>query len=217
VTNSFDRHKTHRAARKSSEKFIICYTGIFYPAKDPYGFFRGLRNWFDRMDPHAQSRYRDKLEIHLIGSGDRMTRQVIEGLKLEPQVKFFDRMPHEKAIQKTLQADMALICTGTGEKTRPGWLPSKFFEYIGCRIPILALIREGELARMIRATRSGYVLTSEDHLRIAEILQQQIDQKFSDQQLGTVNSTQFLCTHRFEEEYVMDRFLSIIDRVSELR
>jgi glycosyltransferase involved in cell wall biosynthesis len=214
ITNSFDRHKTCKPKQKSTDKFIICYTGIFYSDKDPYGFFRALRTWFDSMGSEECRRYLDRLEVHLVGSGDRTTRQVIRDLQLEGSVLFFERMSHEQAIEKTLNADMSLICTGTGERTRHGWLPSKFFEYLGCCTPILALIREGELAERIRETCSGHVLTSEDHAQIGNVIKAEIDRKFSKNPPGPDNDIAFRDIERFEEERVMRKFISVIESIA---
>ncbi len=214
ITNSFDAKKTFKPLEKSKEKFIICYTGIFYPSKDPYGFFRELRKWFDRMEPADKQRYKDRVEIHLIGSGDQTTRQVINNLKLEANVVFFDRMAHEKAIEKTLQSDMALISTGVGEKTRIGWLPSKLFEYLGCHIPILALTLEGEMAQIIRTTNSGYVVTSQEQEKIGVIIEEMIDHKFNNNKIVQERKFTFNGTDRFEEENVMSEFISIIEKLT---
>ncbi|GAB6910004.1 hypothetical protein DESC_140032 [Desulfosarcina cetonica] len=210
ITNTFDSRLTFRPAAKEDDKFIICYTGIFYPEKDPYGFFRALRFWFDGMNPDEVKRYRSKLEIHLIGSRNRPTRETIESLKLEENVIFFDRMPHHQAIEKSLEADMLLISSGLGAQTRPGWLPSKLFEYLGCRVPIFALIREGEMAAIIRETNSGYVVTSEDHIRIAQILKNEMDRKLGCATVEEYKNFTFKGIERFEEKTVMSHFVSLI-------
>lgn len=211
ITNSYDRQKTLKIIEKSKDKFIICYTGIFYPDKDPYGFFRALRKWFDNMEAHEINRYRGKLEIQLIGSGDRVTRQRIEDLHLEENVVFFDRMPHENAIEMTRKADLALISTGLGGKTRSGWLPSKLFEYLGCRVPILALIREGEMAQIICESNSGYVLTTDIDAMVGELIKGLIDRKFYLNDSDIVSNFDFFGVERFEEKNVMGKFIKIIE------
>jgi glycosyltransferase involved in cell wall biosynthesis len=213
VTNSYDRNKTSLAVEKDPDHFIVCYTGIFYPGKDPYGFFRALKSWFEVMPSSDRSYYMTVLRVHLIGSGDYITRQVISSLGLDGVIVYFDRMPHEQAIAMTLAADMVLISTGFGDRTRPGWLPSKLFEYLGCRIPILALTREGETAEVIRRTKSGYVLLSEDHDSIHKILRTEISRKFKcDSQSDNTNFT-FEGTDKYEEENVMSGFADIIGNV----
>lgn len=55
--------------------------------------------------------------------------------------------------------------------TAQGWLPSKLFEYIACNRPILANTVNGEAARLIRTTKSGYVVISDEYDEIAEIFE----------------------------------------------
>lgn len=213
LTNTFDSQKTFRHIDKNPDKFIICYTGIFYPEKDPYGFFRALKFWFDRMDTMEQVKYKDKFEVHLIGSRDRPTRETIERLNLEDNVIFYERMPHDQAIGKTLGADMLLISSGMGGRTRPGWLPSKLFEYLGCRIPIIALTREGEMAEVVRKTNSGYVFTKEDHEEIVHVLKMEIDKKLYKDDQNNSNNFTFVDIDNFEEKNVMKKFVFHIDEI----
>lgn len=214
VTNTFDQEETLKNSEKPKNKFVICYTGIFYPGKDPYEFFRALRGWFDSMGSAEKINYRDKLEVQLIGSGEKITRQVIANLQLENNVVFFDRMPHEQAIEETRNADLALISTGLGEKTRIGWLPSKLFEYLGCRVPILALIREGEMAEIIRRTKSGHVINQDIHTKLGIFIKKCMDAKFYNGANEIPMKFEFAGVDRFEEKYVMQKFISIIEEIA---
>jgi len=210
ITNTVSSSKIFGKVKKETDKLVICYTGIFSPSKDPYDFFRALRKWFDRLRADEKKKYRDRLEVRLIGSGDAVTRREVEKLDLEDCVIFYDRMPHEKAIAMTRNADLALISTGVGEKTRPGWLPSKLFEYLGCRVPILALIREGEMAQILRETDSGHVVTEKMEIRVPEILRAHIDNKFGFSNNSKITEFSFKGVDRFAEEKVMDRFSGLI-------
>jgi hypothetical protein len=100
------------------------------------------------------------------------------------------------------QSDMALISTGLGAQTRPGWLPSKIFEYLGCRIPILAITPEGEAADIIRRTDSGYVVTSEDHDAIGRIFETEMARKFGGTGLP-IRTFTFAGVERYGEGQVM--------------
>ncbi len=210
ITNSFDQTKIVRNPKKSNDKFIICYTGIFYPSKNPYIFFTVLKQWFESLTEEEVEFYRKRIEIHLIGSGCQSTRKVIGELELQNNVIIFERMPHDKAIEMTCRADMALISTGQGEKTRKGWLPSKLFEYLGCRISILAIIREGEMADIIRKTNSGYVVTENVNVNVKTIISKEVARKFKlpsdEQEEFTFNGVE--C---FEESQVMQQFYELID------
>lgn len=212
LTNTFDRNRTSKQVKRDDSHFTICYTGIFYPQKDPYGFFRALRNWFKSMTDTERTWYKSIMRICLIGSGDGVTRRVINDLELQDVVSFYSRMSHDEAVAMTLSADLVLISTGQAERTRPGWLPSKLFEYLGCRIPILALIREGEMADIIRRTNSGYVILAENHEEIQACLKKEMSRKFPMEVQSPERAQEFLFKdiEEFEEEAVMGKFATVI-------
>lgn len=215
VTNSYDEGKVSIAYQESTTHFVISYTGIFYPEKDPYTFFRALRSWFDSMDKEALNKYENVLKIQLIGSENKITRETIQKLELNNVIQFIPRVSHDEAIRLTRNSDMVLISSGLGGKTRPGWLPSKLFEYLGCRKPILAVVREGEMAGVIRRTNAGYVVTSEDHKAIQEILEMEIEYKFGQQK--TTKKFTFDQTDIYEEKNVFNKMGDIINNVLQNR
>jgi glycosyltransferase involved in cell wall biosynthesis len=211
VTNSFDACKVGVPAHGDPDHFVISYTGIFYPEKDPYTFFRALRSWFDAMQPEARKRMERLLRVRLIGTPQGVTRSVVSGLGLDGVVRFVDRVPHPEAIRLTRQSDLVLLSLGLGRRTRPGWLPSKLFEYLGCGVPILAIGREGETMETIRRTDSGYIITSEDHAAVHRILEEEIRRKFDG---GTPNPERrftFTGVEEYEERNVFRRMTRILD------
>jgi glycosyltransferase involved in cell wall biosynthesis len=211
VTNTFDARKVEVPVHGDPEHFVISYTGIFYPEKDPYTFFRALRSWFDAMRPEARERMERLLCVRLIGTPQGVTRKVVSDLGLEGVVRFIDRVPHPEAIRLTKQSDLVLVSIGLGHRTRPGWLPSKLFEYLGCGVPILAIGREGETMETIRKTNSGYVVTSEDHAAVHRILEEEIRRKFGG---GTPRSERrftFTGVEEYEERNVFRRMVRILD------
>jgi glycosyltransferase involved in cell wall biosynthesis len=209
ITNSYDGNRVAATEPPPKDKFVISYTGIFYPNKDPFTFFRALRTWFDGMENNERKKYEKILTVQLIGSRNKIVEQVIEDLDLWSVVQFINRVPHQEALQMSISSDLLLICAGLGKQTRPGWLPSKLLEYLGCRVPILAICRKGEMAGIIRNTDSGYVVTKEDHVVIYNILQNAIDKKLS----GILNSDfKFKNVEQFEEENTMQQFVQIIEK-----
>lgn len=210
ITNSFDESKVAVSVKTDPEKFVISYTGIFYPDKDPFTFFRALRSWFDKLDIKKKKKYKKILRVQLIGSQKITVGKIINGLNLNSVVRFIDRVPHDRAVQLTKASDMVLISSGIGKKSRPGWLPSKLFEYLGCRVPILAVCREGEMAKIIRETKSGYVIPSEDHKTIHSILEKEIERKLSGKKNTDFTFNGVEC---FEEKNVMPDMIKIIEKV----
>lgn len=215
VTNSFDALKVGIPAPGDSDHFVISYTGIFYPEKDPYTFFRALRSWFDAMAPEARKRMEHLMRVRLIGTPQGVTRSVVSDLYLDGVVQFVDRVPHPEAIRLTKQSDLVLVSIGLGHRTRPGWLPSKLFEYLGCGVPILAIGREGEMMETIRRTNSGYVITSEDHAAVHRILEEEIRCKFDGGTPRPERPFTFTGVEEYEEQEVFRRMVRILDGLVE--
>ena len=212
ITNSFDINKIPLKSDKDPKRFIISYTGIFYPEKDPFTFFRALKTWFSGLDRKNYEHYSNLITVQLIGSSNYRVKNVIRDLDLEKSVKFVGRQPHIEAIKLSKNSDMLLIATGLGPKTRPGWTPSKLYEYLGCRVPILAVTREGELSEIIRKTNSGYIVTGEDHARIRNILKIEIDKKFNiDKKAG--KRLTFEGVEEYEEKHVMNKFVALVENL----
>jgi glycosyltransferase involved in cell wall biosynthesis len=211
VTNTFDARMVEVPAHGDTDHFVISYTGIFYSDKDPYTFFRALRSWFDAMRPEAREKMERLLRVRLIGTPGGVTRSVVSGLGLDGVVRFVDRVPHPEAIRLTKQSDLVLVSIGLGHRTRPGWLPSKLFEYLGCGVPILAIGREGEMMETIRRTNSGYVITSEDHAAVHRILEEEIRRKFDGGAPVPERRFTFTGVEEYEEKNVFRRMTRILD------
>lgn len=214
VTNCYEKKLVDQTAKKSKDYFVISYLGIFYPEKDPFTFFRAIRTWLDNVTAQKRSWILNHLRVQLIGSKNAPTKQVIDSLSLNEIVKFVDRVPHEEAVRILKGSDMALIATGLKKQTRPGWLPSKLFEYLGCRIPILAIVPDGEVADVIKETNSGYAITSENHRAIVKIISNELESKFGIDSKTKSNFT-FSNIDRFSEENVMEQMARIIQSAAE--
>jgi len=212
ITNSYDESKVEIPVKKDHEKFIISYTGTFYTGKDPFTFFRALRSWFDSFDDYKTRKYRKIIKVQLIGSRSKAVMKVIKDLNLEDCVYFINRLPHEDVILLTKKADLLLLTTGLNSYTKPGCLPSKLFEYLGCRIPILAINREGEMINILKKIGCAYIITTEDHPKIHKILESEINKKFYSRSLTETNNFSFDGIEQFEEKYVISNMIKIIEK-----
>ena len=172
ITNSFEPEKFESIESEYSNKFVICYLGIFYSDLNPYCFFKALSEWLNDY-PEA----RKDTNFIIVGNGDPVTARIIQTYKLQDIVTITGRLAHHEAIKIAKSADLLLLCTGTGPKTPRGWIPSKLFEYLACRKPILANIPDGDAASIIRKTKTGYVITSDDSEKIKNILLTEYNRK----------------------------------------
>jgi glycosyltransferase involved in cell wall biosynthesis len=173
ITNSFEEEKFASIKEIPSDRFVIAYLGIFYPMRNPYCFFVALKQWLDEYPDK-----RKDVEFRIIGDSDPTTKNMVISLGLSDIVAVTGRVPHEEAIHLTNNSDLLLIATGTGAATPRGWIPSKLFEYLACRKPILANIPVGDASEIIRKTNSGYVVSNDDVNEIESILELEYFRKY---------------------------------------
>ena len=76
------------------------------------------------------------------------------------------------------QADMLLATLGTGTESAT-YIPSKLFEYIAAKKPILGFFPEGVACDLIRDTQTGVVFTSDDPFPVIRFLNSMIMEKRS--------------------------------------
>ncbi|MEO0344805.1 MAG: glycosyltransferase [Pseudomonadota bacterium] len=187
----------------------VCYTGIFYPQKDPYTFFRAVAHWRDSASELRSREIREHFRIWLVGVEDRTTPAVVAQLGLDDVTTFFTRRPQSEARAMCLQSDYLLIASGLNDKSREGWLPSKVFEYLGCRKPIIAVSKQGQLADLIRGTDSGSVFHSSDLTPIIDLLDAALSEKLEH---GTLQSNlSFQGVERYSETRMVGQFLKLAD------
>lgn len=172
--NGFDETKFSDVKTTKFNKFTVIHLGSLYSKKEPYAFMRAFRHWI-RLNPE----YEKNVKLVFVGEIDQKTKSVIEYLNIKTATKITGFIRHEKAIQMCMSADLLLLAMGTGPLTLPGWLPSKVFEYIACNRPILANAIEGEAVNLVRQTRSGYVVTSENTDDMVAILSDLYKKKFT--------------------------------------
>ncbi len=78
-------------------------------------------------------------------------------------------MPHEEALQLESSSHILLLIKHINPDYK-GIVPGKLYEYIGVRRPVLALVPNGEAARLITDLRRGIVAPQDDEHTIAKIL-----------------------------------------------
>jgi glycosyltransferase involved in cell wall biosynthesis len=169
VTNAYEPEDfTPPSHTTANSNFTLAYLGIFYNQLYPYAIFSAIASWLNQ-----DSQARHDTRVLIIGPVDPQTAAVVANMRLQGNVEFTGRLPHTEAIRCARCSHLLLLCTGTGPRTPKGWIPSKLFEYLACRQPILAIVPEGDAAAIIRATRTGYVFTNDDPRPISNVLQQE--------------------------------------------
>jgi glycosyltransferase involved in cell wall biosynthesis len=152
----------------SGRQFVIMHAGTFYPKFNPYELFYALARWRVGRQPDGVSPFEDVLVV-LLGSGDAKTKKVVKDLKLDDIVEFRSYMSLHDAHKAMRKAHMLWTSLGV-HKDGEMSLPSKIFEYIGVRRPIIGFFPDGDAAALIRSSGTGIVFESDDLDKIIEAI-----------------------------------------------
>jgi glycosyltransferase involved in cell wall biosynthesis len=151
---------------KQAEKFTITYTGSLYGRRNLMEFFTALQNAINSKRISLAN-----LEVRIVGN---IAPDVLQGFKSEYQLGdslvAYGYMTHHESIRKLYQSHVLLLSMGSG-KGLENFYSGKVFEYIRVDRPILATVPEkGAAASVIRETRTGIVVDSENILGIEDAL-----------------------------------------------
>jgi glycosyltransferase involved in cell wall biosynthesis len=146
--------KSLRAAE--DRRLWIVHTGrIYRGARSPEPLLRALRELLaEHPDLDA------KIVVWLAGEVDSQTRDQIEQWHLGSIVKIVPWVPHDEIQQWMRSADWLLLLGNRGGIQ----VPSKLYEYLGVRKPILVLqeVVEDEAAQIVKDVDAGWVIDNRE-------------------------------------------------------
>lgn len=160
IPNGYDEEDFCQAIdkRDGQDKFVITYTGSLYGRRNLDEFLDGLKLAIDenKID-------KDRLEIRIVGNiYDKVIESYSKAYNLEGIMKSYGYLAHKESIQMLFNSDIILLVIGKGKGSR-NFYTGKIFEYIRANRPILAIVPEdGVAADVIRETRTGLVVDTEN-------------------------------------------------------
>ncbi|HOT95966.1 MAG TPA: glycosyltransferase family 4 protein [bacterium] len=152
--------------------FTLIYTGSLYGNRNPRSLLRALEQLVEEQFAPLEA-----LHIRLVG---RVGEAILQEIAASPAGRFFDHIPyvsHAESLQYLLAADAALLIIDDSPANR-GILTGKLFEYIGARLPILALAPEGEASTLIRRHGLGFCIPPGDSEGIAAVLRRLLRKEY---------------------------------------
>jgi glycosyltransferase involved in cell wall biosynthesis len=150
--------------------------------------------------------------LKIIGNIDGSTKEILRKFHLLEVTDVVGRVNHEKAIKIAKSSDLLLLLMGTTELTPKGWIPSKLIEYIACGKTILGIVPEGEAASIIRKTRTGFVVTSEDEEAIVNIIKKEYERKKAGIKSDIV--PEYKEIDKYSKDYTITKFAELFNSIS---
>ena len=119
----------------------------------PDPFFSALQQLIAK-DP----RLKDSVEFLYVGSREPWLEHMVDRYGLHQVVRVTGRVPRSESIAAIARSSLLLL------RIVPGKISTKLFEGLAAGAPLLALVEEGEVARMIRnyALGSYYIVPPDD-------------------------------------------------------
>jgi glycosyltransferase involved in cell wall biosynthesis len=161
VPNGYDRvaHKIAPHTPANDSKFVVTYLGTVYanPVYAP------ISNYLDALETLPEE-VRSRIETRFIG---RIALEADPRLhRAHDNIVRIGFLPKMTALAKLAETDLQLLVAAD-----PTTHAGKLFDYLGSGKPILALSPiNGEIARIVRETRTGWCVPSDDTDAIRDAL-----------------------------------------------
>jgi glycosyltransferase involved in cell wall biosynthesis len=153
--------------------FTMFYAGILYPKRSPASFLVALDEVI-RNGRIAASDIRVEFAGVFDYPGHSENRDLVDKLQLWPVVDVLGYMSRSKVLERMQTVD-ALLLIGENVPESKMYVPGKLYEYLFAKKPILAIMEEGEAARLIRESNAGVVLGSSDIASIGDAIVEMVN------------------------------------------
>lgn len=153
IYNGFFKEFFHGPA-EPFDKFAIVYSGNFYSTlMPPDPFFQAM----EALMQH-EPELKDRIEFVYIGSNEPWLETMMLRYGLRGMVRILGRVSREQSIAYIGNASLLLLRIVSGK------ISTKLFEGLAAGVPLLALIHEGEVARIIKKySLSSYYIVEPGH------------------------------------------------------
>jgi glycosyltransferase involved in cell wall biosynthesis len=207
ITNGYD--PTDLAAAGSvvdrSQQLSLIHAGTIYPGIAGE-FFGALRRLVETDPVTAQS-----IQVQLLGEIADDYADTVRSLESTGIVKVQGLQPHARTLQMVQASDVLVILMG-GTTFLPSHLPSKVFEYLHARKPILAIAEEGELTEILRQSGLGIVVRPQSADSVADALRDLVADHAAGQLTRVPNQSYI---RSFERAVLTKRLARMLDAVKE--
>lgn len=205
--DDFSSQTTDEVKVLSNDQMVISYTGSFYgDTITPIPFLNGLKRCLSTNAISAQA-----IRVIFAGDWDDQFDQLIEELDLQDIVSYRGRITRQQCIELWHKSHVLLLILGK-EADNILRIPSKFWDYLGAKRPILSLVApNGRLANLVVEQNLGVVADPEDEEAIATAINQ-LFVAFQEKRLKAQPTPEFLslANRACSEKTIIDVFNQIV-------
>jgi glycosyltransferase involved in cell wall biosynthesis len=166
ITNGFDDEDfAHIPLEEHPRKhMLISYTGSLMGKQTPEIFLEAIRLLIEKnaIDPAD-------FRLRFVGDYDNRIQSIFQRFSAQMPIEIQSFQPYEKSLWHQVNSDLLLLIVSTDSKAGVNQtMTGKFFEYIGARRPVFALVPDGPLKDLIQKGNFGTVASPKDISQIAD-------------------------------------------------
>ncbi|MDY6974242.1 MAG: glycosyltransferase family 4 protein [Thermodesulfobacteriota bacterium] len=162
LPNGYDEADFSCLYRVDQDKFLITHTGSFSSFRKASSFLKGIAKALS-FRPEIEK----DLLVNFLGTVELSDLKLIRNLGLEKSVKIIPHTAHREIPGYLLRSTILLLALPNTDMSRL-CVPSKIYEYLRARVPILAIIPDGCLtADIIRKANAGIIVNPDNISEVA--------------------------------------------------
>lgn len=162
IPNGYDLEDMDRKSFAASGKFTFLHAGYFYSNDGVEDFIDAV---YDLVREDAS--LKKDLKISFIGKRPQLSN--FDALERLGVAEFKEKLPRNEYISSAVQSDILLAFLRENGRDA-GWIPSKIFEYMLFKKPVIAIMPEGEAKDLIEKTNLGIVIKHGDKQTIKKAI-----------------------------------------------
>lgn len=159
IPHGFDQEDFDNAIPefRNDNKLIISHSGVFSADLTPKYFIKAVNLLFNERPQLAT-----KIEFRFFGILQKQYQKMIKKSKFSDSFVLNDYLEHRQLVNHLVSSDVLWLMF-----PRPIVTPSRFYEYLGARKPLLVCSHPGDITRIAESTGAAIVTNPKDTKAIA--------------------------------------------------